>query len=253
MSDPALFQQIVLRLVRALFPKLNASIDPDDDCSLVTPKARIGLTNLRARFDQTNGTESELEALVREHFARLEDFKPEALDELSFEETSDRLLLQIMPANLNSIPGLPILHRPFSTRVNVAVVADFPTSYMYLRMTDVERWEVSADELFDLARDNLRKRSAQLAVNATETGRNALMIVATGDGYDAARILLPELQQVFASRFGETFRVGIPNRDFLICWGLDCDPGLHERVVSQIEKDHAERPYPLSSSVLSHI
>jgi hypothetical protein len=66
------------------------------------------------------------------------------------------------------------------------------------------------------------------------------------DGFDAVRIIVPEFQQLIAEHIGTPFYVGVPNRDFLICWSKSDDKEFQNQMWSQVSTDFTERPYPLS-------
>jgi hypothetical protein len=76
-----------------------------------------------------------------------------------------------------------------------------------------------------------------------------LVVVNTSDSFDAARILLPDLRGFFAAQIGSPFFVGIPNRDFLICYSAQTDEKTLKNIRNQIATDYDERPYPLSKNI----
>jgi hypothetical protein len=81
-------------------------------------------------------------------------------------------------------------------------------------------------------------------------GPDRFIGVQAADGYDAARILLPELCGFILSHLGEPFFAGIPNRDFLICWAADCSEQFHAFAREKIAGDYEVQSYPLTPSVI---
>ncbi|MEM7383404.1 MAG: DUF1444 family protein [Verrucomicrobiota bacterium] len=248
-SDDKHFREEVIEAARKLFPGAEFKPHPEKDHVVLVGENQLGLQNLRSKFDLIPPEERNLSRLVSEHFTPLLSRNLPSLDDLPLDEVQDKLFPQIMPGDFTRAAPSTILSFPFARDIRVGVVADFPDAYMYVRLEDLERWKISADQAFATALENLETASADLDMHFVDNGPNTFAAVASGDGYDAVRILLPGLQSFLAQHLGETFRFGIPNRDFLICWRLDCDDSFHQDFSSKVAADHGEQPYPLSPSV----
>jgi uncharacterized protein YtpQ (UPF0354 family) len=132
--------------------------------------------------------------------------------------------------------------------VAVGLVLDSERGYEYLTNDHAARWGVDAQELRRLATANLDAVSKEIAAQGIEKDDARAVVFATEDGYDAARILIPDLRAFIGTELGFPFLFAIPNRDFLICW----TPGrseLDEFVRKQVREDYASMPYPLSSRI----
>jgi hypothetical protein len=83
-------------------------------------------------------------------------------------------------------------------------------------------WGVSPDELRAAALKNLAAWSAEAAWTDEVSGDRRLLSSDTGDGTDAARILLSEVREHLATELGATGRVlvGLPERHLLIAGTL---------------------------------
>jgi len=82
-------------------------------------------------------------------------------------------------------------------------------------------WGVNGAELHDVAMANLAAWSNEAEWNEERTDERRLLSSSTGDGYDAARILLPEARARIAelandAPAGTRILVGIPERDMLV-------------------------------------
>ena len=82
-------------------------------------------------------------------------------------------------------------------------------------------WGVDGAELHDAAMANLAAWSSQAEWNEERTDERRLLSSSTGDGYDAARILLPEVRARIAelatdAPAGTRILVGLPERDLLV-------------------------------------
>lgn len=86
-------------------------------------------------------------------------------------------------------------------------------------------WGVDGDALHAASMANLAAWSAQAEWNDERTDDRRLLSSSTGDGYDAARILLPEVRERIASLLtdapsGTRILVGVPERDMLVAGSL---------------------------------
>ncbi|OLE20232.1 MAG: hypothetical protein AUG49_25705 [Catenulispora sp. 13_1_20CM_3_70_7] len=83
-------------------------------------------------------------------------------------------------------------------------------------------WGVSPEELRITALKNLAAWSAEAAWTDEVSGDRRLLSSDTGDGSDAARVLLPEVREHLAAELGATGRVlvGLPERHLLIAGTL---------------------------------
>jgi hypothetical protein len=243
------FRDRVIRIATELFPGVEFRPDLDHADVVVAGETRLGLQSIRAKFELAGHADEDLRQLVRNQFGLLTPQNDPSPDDLSLTDVRDQLFPQIMPVDYVRAAPLPIVSFPLAAGIRVGIVADFPQTYMYLRLNDLVRWGITEDEVYGIALSNLECHSKGMDIHLSEDGPNAFLAIETGDGYDAPRILVPGLQKFFASHLGDTFRFGIPNRDFLICWRIDCDETFHAQLAAKVAEDNSERPYPLSPSV----
>ncbi len=86
-------------------------------------------------------------------------------------------------------------------------------------------WGASPDALRAAAMENLGLWSASAPWTDEVSGERRLLSSGTGDGGDAARVLLPEVRSYLAAELGRGARVvvGIPERDLLVAGALHAD------------------------------
>ncbi len=91
-------------------------------------------------------------------------------------------------------------------------------------------WSVPPDTLRRIATTNLRAWSAIAPWTFERDGQQVLLSSVTGDGWDAARILLPEAIEHLATTLGGAgmrVLVAVPTADLLVATGLGAeDPGF---------------------------
>ena len=76
-----------------------------------------------------------------------------------------------------------------------------------------------------------------------------MLAIQTGDGYDAARLLLPAMRKLAVEHLGEPCYAAVPNRDFLIMWSQSNPEEFQTLVRAQVRQDCQSQPYPLTSTV----
>lgn len=98
-----------------------------------------------------------------------------------------------------------LLSKPFGDELAVVYVIDDPRSMTFVCRGHGKRWNRSVEDVHQLAMSNLRRSAGSATLPAPAEGEPVLLH--TGDGYDAARVLLmPEDPPLL---------VAIPERDLL--------------------------------------
>lgn len=244
-DDPRAFARRVLALVRQLYPDQPAALGEDGE-TLRLGSARFGLGNLAAKFRLAGGGTPTLRRLVKEHFDLLLRDADTLVGGITWGEAKPILMPQLMPEAF--LEQLPLAERPFAPGVRIGLVIDAPSGYRYARRDELAAWGVSVDRALAVALENLTTRSQGLPIHAG-TGADRVLMLASGDGYDAARVLLPRWRELAAEHLGMPFRFGIPNRDFLICWSADTTASTQAAFRAKIAEDFKRQPYPLSPRV----
>jgi len=119
--------------------------------------------------------------------------------------------------------GTPISwpYVPLGEHFGVALVYDLPGAMRSIPQANLDAWGLTLYEVLEIARQNLATLPAKFI--GPQSG-NGIYLSATGDNYDASRILSPELIGQFQVQ-GDPVAM-IPNRDNLIVAGADDASGL---------------------------
>lgn len=245
-EEKAAFRNKVIAIVRELYPQANVKEGTELEV-LHIGESICYLSNLYARFLQTNGLKFELRNLVKEYFdATLE--VAEKLQEIGedWEDVKDKIFPMLINKEHPSVETGVIF--PFCEEVVVAIVMDIDKSYRYVLSQELEVWDVSKDELYDTGIYNLEKKSKGIPMIAWE-GDVKVVGIETHDSYDATRIILPTIQKFLLKRLGNPFHFGIPNRDFLFCWSMKNDKDFYDYTVERIGLDYKERAYKISPRI----
>jgi len=243
------FRDQVLAILASDFPERHF-VATDDPRVIALGDARLGLDNLYTKYELAGGGSAALRDVVREHFeTTLASLDAALAKPLAWEEAKPRLRPQLMP--IEYLNRLSLAHRPFARAVAEGFVIDRDKSYQYVRLDDLARWHVTLDALNEIALANLDLASKGLQVEDGGKGRDRFLVVETGDGYDAARILSPSFRESAARSLGTPFFAALPNRDHLFLWSSRSSPDFQAHTRNVVRQDFTERPYPLSASVFS--
>ena len=246
-DDKIQFRVQAIKILREMFP--NRKIKEGDQPDLVFfEEMQCSLQNVHAKYLASSKTTFELKEIIKEHFTSITAVLQniEQIVDKTFDEVKTLIFPQLMP--LEFTDKMPIVNFEFGGGVKIGIVVDDERTYRYATQNDLERWEITEFELYELALENLEQKSAAIPMMAL--GDDAL-IIQTRDSFDAVRILLPKIREFLNEHLGSPFNFGIPNRDFLICWSNRTDADLQQSLRQQIKKDFYEQAYPLSESTFS--
>ncbi len=168
------------------------------------------------------------------------------------------LLARVMPmvkplTLLNEVyeRKLPMLaYRPLAGELLLAYVIDEGSSVGYLNERHLRTWNVTEAELHERALANLRGKAWTPYPGVLGAGKGALLIFNSRDGYDAARIVLPELFREFQASLPGTLVVGVPNRDFLIAFS-DANRRVFDQIAAQVATDAQTKAHALTAQLFA--
>jgi hypothetical protein len=245
------YQRHVLKVAQTLFPAEHLEI-MSDPFVLRWGNSTLGLSTLYSVYRRDELPPDERDNAISAHLSVIMGavHNSPSLETMSWSDAEPRLRLQLFPSSLRTQAPRPLVTYPFAFGVEIGVVVDLPDNYVYVREEDVARWNIVLDELYDRALRNLNEASRGLSLEGTDAPERSL-IVATGDGYDAARLLLPGLRAFAVARLGEPCCAAIPNRDFLFFWSTTNSAAFHQRIRKQIRSDVESQPHALTSQIFS--
>lgn len=162
------------------------------------------------------------------------------------------LLKPIAYRSVVKAQGMPdLVHRRWWAKLMVAYVIDAPRSMAYITTEQLNMWGIEAARLHELALDNLRRRTMEdggtqyvLAGDGVET----ICMSQSQDGYDATRVLVPDVLDEWASYIPAPLLLGIPNRDFLIGFS-GRDRGIASKITRQVRQDSKSRDHGLTDQI----
>ena len=126
---------------------------------------------------------------------------------------------------------------PLGEHFGVALVYDLPDAMRSIPQANLDAWGLTLYEVLEIARENLATLPAKFIGPQSGDG---VYLSATGDNYDASRILSPELIGQFQVK-GDPVAM-IANRDNLIVAGADDATGLDAMLKMAAEALQQLRP-----------
>jgi hypothetical protein len=165
----------------------------------------IPMQNLLARYQESPGRLREMVQSLADELAQKTIEQPE---HHPFAEVFDDILPQVrglawIAAQGAGFSSSALVHRPLGADLAVCYVIDDPSCMVFVCQAHLRQWRKNEADLWQIARRNLQRR-ARVPLPAD----GGPVLVRTGDGYDAARLLL--LGQDAADLL-----VAVPDRDVL--------------------------------------
>lgn len=166
----------------------------------------------------------------------------------SFEDLRDRILPMIVTDGDKD--QRTMITEPLVEGLAIAYAIDSDRTIAYIPGPQFDDWHIDREALHETAMENLVKRSESMSAHAAqdEDGNINLILFQTMDGYDASRVLLPNLHEKLREHLGSPFCAAIPNRDILLCFRNDEE--TVDRLRAQIQADHARMPHGVTEKLL---
>ncbi len=168
--------------------------------------------------------------------AQFEDVHPDLLPSVRSRSYYEFAMLQLQ------IEGARDLNYPqqsLGDHLSVGLVYDLPDCMRTIVAQDLDNWQVNYFEAYEAALTNLRHKEDPVFVSPAQ----GVYLSATGDNYDASRMVLVDMIRQFEVE-GDPV-VMVPNRDTLIVTGTRELNGL--KVMLARAKQALEEPRPISS------
>lgn len=167
---------------------------------------------------------------------------------MNTEEIIRDVLPQFFPEHWLEPPGLVFSN--FPSRIRVGYVTRADGGYSYLCAEEFSALSITVEELHFAALKNLASLpSAEISVGKVPGGSEG-WIQSAEDNFAAARILLPEVQDVFRQELGEEFLVTLAHRDDCFCWSLTQSTERLEKHAEDALSAFLHEEYSLTPDIL---
>jgi uncharacterized protein YtpQ (UPF0354 family) len=145
--------------------------------------------------------------------------------------------------------GFDPLSTEFPGNLSVVYVVDADDSYTIVRPEDAKRWGTTVEELDGIARDNLlRMTNEEEKLLCEPSGGQELCGWASGDGYDATRMIVPGLRRQIVKEYGGPAAYAVPMENVFVALPLDLlkRGGTAKLFRTRVQQDFQTSEDPLS-------
>ncbi|MCA9601300.1 MAG: DUF1444 family protein, partial [Myxococcales bacterium] len=141
-----------------------------------------------------------------------------------------------------------ILVSPFPNDLRLAFVLRRGDRARFIRTDELGTWGVRHVELLEAAVANLAAASTKASFSEVMTTDGPLVVARSGDGLDAARLLLPGLHAVLSNHLGGDIAVAVPHRDALYAVDASNTPLVHQ-LRRKAEDDARRAPHRITTDL----
>lgn len=241
-NEPSAFAQAVASLLKELKP--DYAVELVGPRELTVNGRRLDLDNL---FRMVTHEPSRGREIVEHYLEQLFAGEAEYALTLNPDAVRNRVMPRIQPESIfEHLNRDLVAHVPFVNGTVVVFVTDLPQMTVSITTEQARQWDLSMDDLDELARGNLGDYAPELRFQVVESREGGRAIVLSEqDGYDAARLLLDGLWERLAPQLGGNFYVAIPARDMFVAMSEGPEPFLR-RLRERVAQDYSRLPYPIS-------
>jgi len=141
--------------------------------------------------------------------------------------------------------GVAVPQQPIGDHLSLSLVYDLPQAMRSIIQDDLDKWAITFYEAVEAAKNNL-EQIGNVAFASLQGQANGVYISATGDNYDASRLIMLDLVRKMPVR-GDYIAM-VPNRDTLVITGAEDAAGLE--VMCKVAEDSFQKPRPISTVAL---
>jgi hypothetical protein len=246
---PEIFAERVLDLAKRKFPLLDCQPAPDFQIKL--GESQVNLFNFYRSY--INSPEH-FESIVLPALTTVVQVQGWGKDqtEPGFHAVRDRIMPMLYPEDVWQERFPNFVGMPWVGDLVVLYVVDESQAYWYIRDDLLESWNLTIEELHEIALGNLNRyfdeSPMEFSVAGEEDGPR-LLLPSRQDAYNTARLLSERFHERLRAILGSEFAVGTPSRDFFVAVSLESSEAI-EHVRKKVEDDFQQMDHPLSNRLL---
>jgi len=246
---PEPFRREALTLARQHYPLLETK--SHGRFSILLQGSEINLTNFYRSYLQQPDMLKRIVLPGLTSVVRLQEWGPDQMMP-SIDEVRSRIMPMLYPEVDADTALRDFVRLPWIGGLTQAFVIDEDDTYRFVHSSLLDQWQLSVDELRELALDNLSDYAAKnpLQVNVVGSEQDPQMLIpVTPDPYNTTRILGDGFHRQLRELFGPEVIVGLPNRDFFVAVSLrntDLISHVRDRVIQDFRSMH----HPLTERLL---
>jgi uncharacterized protein YtpQ (UPF0354 family) len=224
-------------------PELRASASEGPN------RVDLALDDAFAAYEEDPGREDEIVAGV---VADAEERLQSGLAEASFDDVRQDLMPLLEPQFGLRNYGFEPAQTPVPGNLSLIYVVDADDSFTVVRPEDVERWGTTVEELESVALGNLLTQTNEEEKLLCEpSGGRELCGWSSGDGYDATRMLVPELRRQIVREYGGPAVYTVPMSHVFVALPLDLVKrgSTEEALRLKVQRDFQTSDDPVSADL----
>jgi uncharacterized protein YtpQ (UPF0354 family) len=248
---PSSFTEIVRgELVRA-----GLDVEPRTDLKLTAEQGpnRVEL-DLQEAFERLEDSPDSRDEIVDEVVADAQERLETGISELSFEDARDDLMPLLKARFQIRRFGFDAAETEQPADLAAVYAVDADDGFTIVRPEDVERWGTTVEAIDAIALDNLlRQTNEDEPLLCEPSGNQELCGWASGDGYDATRMIVPELRRQIRAEYGndEPVAYAVPEEHIYVALPLATlrRKGIERPFRLKLQRDFQMSEDPLSPEV----
>jgi uncharacterized protein YtpQ (UPF0354 family) len=243
---PSSFQEVVVAELRGAGLEAEPGSDLEVRATRGPNWAQLDLAEAFESYEQDPGRRDELVAgVVEEAEQRLDaGVGDTALNDVR----SDVMPLLKAPFELRTYGFVPAA-TPFPGDLAVIYAVDTPEAFTIVQPQDLESWDISMEQLHELAVGNLRRQTNEEQRLLCEPSEGQeLCGWASGDGYDATRMIVPGLRRQIVKEYGGPAAYAVPMENIFVALPFELlrRGKTEEAFRTKVERDFQTSEDPLS-------
>ena len=213
---------------------------PDRFACLLRVDQQETVVGLHEAFRHAEAFPTQFRAMVQQLVADVREIGLDRIECLDFAAAAPHLLPQVRSREWlqqqGCFGGSGLVFRPLNDQLVVVYVIDDAESMLFVCRAHLNRWRKTDQDVHNLALANLAPRGRP---ELQKSDPSESVLVRSGDGFDAARVLLLEAT--------EGLLVAIPDRDTL--WVGAAEGQRLEQLMAATEAIADSSPHPVSPHV----
>ena len=253
-DTPAALPSSFTEIVRAELVRAGFDVEPATDLKLTAEQGPNSVElDLQAAFDRVEDDPDSRDEIVDEVVADTQERFETGIGELSFEDARKDLMPLLKAGFQIRRFGFDAAETEQPAGLATVYAVDAGDSFTIVQPEDVERWGTTIEEIDGIALDNLlRQTNEDEPLLCEPSGNQSLCGWASDDGYDATRMIVPELRRQIQREYGnEPVAYAVPEEHIYVALPLNTlrRAGIERPFRLKLQRDFQMSEDPLSPEV----